>query len=72
MINFFSAKKSYTEKIKKKLTAKTFFDGFLLAAVSMFFKNPMGPRVHIYGTVHSAGVCVCGVRERGGRRRSLR
>ena len=53
----FSKKKIHREN-NKKLTARTFFDGFLLAAVSMFFKNPMGPRVHIYGTVHSAGVCV--------------
>jgi hypothetical protein len=31
----------------KKLTAKTFFEGFLFAADSIFFKNPIGPRVHI-------------------------
>jgi hypothetical protein len=53
------------ENVNTTLTAKTFFDGFLLAAVSMFLRNPMGPRVHIYGTVH--GVCCC-MREEGDQR----
>lgn len=36
---------NYDDKIDVILTAKTFFEGFLLAADSIFFKNPMGPKV---------------------------